>query len=93
MRPTEIVTLAGAGTRLGHRESRVALPDLLNQINLRKFATENGPTGKSEPVFQNGCIDGAEIGVELEIALVQIGQAGMFANESAFVRRRDDKHL
>ena len=65
----------------------------LNEVNVWEFTTEGRFAGKTESLVENRGIDRAEVGVESEIALVDVGQAGMFANESTFICRCDDKHL
>ena len=48
---------------------------------------EHGLAVAAEPVVEQGRIDPAEVGVELQVVVVEVGQAGVLADDAALDRR------
>src|SRR5947209_6794256 len=57
-----------------------------------KLLTENRRALGTEPVFENRCVDTAEVGGEPQVAVVKIGQTRVRAIEAGLDAGTKDKH-
>src|SRR4051794_25642064 len=58
--------------------------ELLDVLPLR---TQHGLAVATQPVVEEGRVDGAEVGVESQVAVVEVRQAGVLADDAPLHRR------
>jgi len=56
----------------------------IQDIEQFKLSAENDPAIEAKPSVQNGGVDPAEVGVELQGAVIQISKAGVWAYKTTF---------
>src|SRR5690349_7331926 len=55
----------------------------LDEADAREAAAaDDGRGRRAEPILQDSAVDGAEVDVELEVAVFEVGQAGVVAEEA-----------
>ena len=57
-----------------------------------ELSAEHGPAFEAEPPIQHGGIDPAEVGMEFQAAVIQIGETGARAYEAAFELAPSQEH-
>lgn len=64
----------------------------LHKIEVREAAVQDGRGGRLEPLVQQGRVDGAEVGVHPQVAVVEVRQAGVFAVDAALDGPAREEH-
>ena len=62
--------------------STVVSPSALQGWNRRELSAENWSTFNTQPLVKNSGIDLPEVGVKFHVAVLKIGQAGVFADQA-----------
>src|SRR5262245_41333994 len=68
------------------------MTSLRQEVHRWEFGAEDVLGLRVEPLFEDAGVDGAEVDVELEVAVVEVLEVGRLAVDAAFDAVPDDEH-